>query len=794
MKNRGNCKVRKRTKLLVSSFVLFISLFVLTNEDFEAKAKGKTYTISTTTKPINKSYVKYKNYNNSTKQYYTLRSYLERIEREGGGTLRLKKGTYTISNVLYIPSNTKLILSNGTTVRKGTTTGGASFKPSKTLFQLIESNIAKNKKATVSKYNGAKNIAIIGEGSAKIDLRKSAYTHGIVSAHSNNVKVSGIRFLNNHTSTFIHLIGTNNTTIENNRFENATESTKMPAVRLENAKKSKSVVSVSWNKYDQTPNNNIKIQNNRFLKQYTAVKTSDFNQKKLQSNISITKNNFSSMRYASLYVTGWNKPIISSNKFDDSIYKPSATIAVRGVQYPTIEKNTFIKSKRSIAFYNISTSLQQSVADYQNTLTLDNKREIVTNIGDRLSSYHITLPAGDYEGTGNKATIINLSNLSKKVYVFDENITSLNPRYDLRPSYTTLTRDYYVLRSILEQLEKQGGGKLVIKKGEYTITNTLFVPSNVTIELEDGVILKKAVVTDAVTMDLSSSLFQLVPPSKATKKGAVGGFDGTQNVKIYSPGRATLDLQNKFFSFAIIMAHTQNIEFSNIDFKNMNSGHFIELDASKNVLIDHCTFIDSFPTETLTKEAINLDTPDFATKGFSSIWSNFDRTANDGITIQNNTFENLDRAIGTHKYSGSGVINGVTYKNSPHLNVKIAHNEFKQIRNDAIRVMNWVEPIIENNQFDSIGGQGKRGILSSGAIHPIFRNNHFENTSRPIQFIAWKNSVNAAEYDVIVDALPTDSIDALISNTGKNMDEYFVRHTKVFEDYSNADKYNITEQ
>lgn len=771
-----------------------MSLFIFLNNDFDAKADGKTYSISTTTKPINKNYLKYKTYNNSTKQYYTLRSYLERIEREGGGTLRLKKGTYTISNVLYVPSNTTVILSDGTTIRKGTTTGGASFKPSKTMFQIIESDIAKDKEATVEEYNGTSNVSIIGEGTAKIDLRKVAKSHGIIAAHTSDLNISGIHFTNNNSSTFIHLIGTNITTIENNRFENSTETTKVPAVRLENAKKSSSVLSVSWNEYDDTPNNKIKIQKNKFHKQYTGVKTTAFIPTNLQTAITITKNEFTQNRNASLYLTGWEKPVISSNKFDDSIYNPSSTIAVRGVQYPTIKSNTFTKSNRVIAFNNVSNSLQLDVSDYQNVLSLENKREIVTNIGDGLSTYDVTLPMGDYEGTGNVATIINLEDLTKQVYEFDHDTASLNPRYDLRPSYTPMTKDYYVLRSILEHLEKQGGGKILIKKGEYTITNTLFVPSNVTIELEDGVVMKKGVVTDAQTMDVSASLFQLVPPSKSTGKGTVGGFDGTQNVKIYSPGRATLDLQNKFFSFAVIMAHTTNVEFSNIDFRNMNSGHFIELDASKNVLIDNCTFIGSYPTENLTKEAINLDTPDLATKGFSSAWSNFDRTATDGVTIQNSKFVNLDRGIGTHKYSGSGVIDGITYENSPHLNVKIINNEFKQMRNDAIRVMNWVDPIIENNKFDSIGGSGKRGILSSGAIHPIFRNNHFENTSRPIQFMAWKNSVNASEYDIIVDSLPADSIAALKTNTGRNMDEYFVRYTKVYGVYSNAKKYNIKKQ
>jgi hypothetical protein len=36
-----------------------------------------------------------------------------------------------------------------------------------------------------------------------------------------------------------------------------------------------------------------------------------------------------------------------------------------------------------------------------------------------------------------------------------------------------------LLRSYLERLEKNGGGKLILKKGTYKITNTLYIPSNV---------------------------------------------------------------------------------------------------------------------------------------------------------------------------------------------------------------------------------------------------------------------------------------------------------------------------
>ena len=38
------------------------------------------------------------------------------------------------------------------------------------------------------------------------------------------------------------------------------------------------------------------------------------------------------------------------------------------------------------------------------------------------------------------------------------------------------------------------------------------------------------------------------------------------------------------------MCHNKNITLDGITFKNMKYGHFIEMDASKNVTVNNCTF------------------------------------------------------------------------------------------------------------------------------------------------------------------------------------------------------------
>src|SRR5699024_3247929 len=134
---------------------------------------------------------------------------------------------------------------------------------------------------------------------------------------------------------------------------------------------------------------------------------------------------------------------------------------------------------------------------------------------------------------------------------------------------------------------------------------------------------------------------------------------------------------------AIVAGHNDNLLIENISFINMNSGHFIEIDATKDAIIRNNKFMYSKPSPTLNKEAINIDTPDRSTLGWGFEWSTFDRTPNSNMLIENNHFYELDRAIGTHKYSGGMY----------HDQIIIRNNKIENMRNDAIIAMNWSNSI-----------------------------------------------------------------------------------------------------
>lgn len=361
-------------------------------------------------------------------------------------------------------------------------------------------------------------------------------------------------------------------------------------------------------------------------------------------------------------------------------------------------------------------------------------------------------------------------------YTITTRTRPVNKSFETFGGYNSKTKSYYVFRSYLEKLEK-GGGTLRVKKGTYSITNTLYVPSNVKIVFEDGVVIRKGADTGSSVMKPASSIFQLVAPSKSLKSGVYGGYKGEKNISFIGKGKVTFDLAKEKDSIAIILGHNSNVLIKNINFTNMYAGHFIELTSSKKVTVEDCKFSGSKASENYVKEAINIDAADKTTLGYSQKWSKFDRTPCVDVVIQNNAFYDLDRAIGTHKYS----------QDKLHKDIVIKGNVIDKMRNDAIRAMNWENIVISGNTISNVGAgaNGKhRGILASGTVNPAIVDNEFENVARAVQFIPWVNNGAGSQYAPIYDTLTDENIDNLKTNKIKNVGENFIRINTILNEYS----------
>jgi hypothetical protein len=375
----------------------------------------------------------------------------------------------------------------------------------------------------------------------------------------------------------------------------------------------------------------------------------------------------------------------------------------------------------------------------------------------------------------------------EKIYTLKPSGAPYKNKYTNAVTYNKYTKQYYMLRSYLERLEQIGGGTLVLTKGTYKITNILFVPSKVTIRLMDGAKLMKSYKTGTTKMLPSKSMFQLIAPSKSKINGVYGGYEGESDIHFIGTGSAVIDLDYSKDSIGIVIGHNSDISIQGITFQNMYSGHFIELDATRDITIENNTFQNHKASLSGIKEAINIDTPDKKTKGFNVAWTKYDGTPNLNVIIQNNSFENLERAIGTHKYTGGKY----------HENIQILNNTIKNTTSDAIRIINWKKTSIVGNKIilvaEGIGND--RGILASGLIQPTIIDNTFIDTARAIQLMPWKNNGAGSSYEITYNQVTEDEISRMLQNYIIRVREQCIRVNRTYNIFDrDTERYYFNEE
>ena len=100
-------------KRLIYMLFMMLILALGVSQPVEAKKAKKTYKVSVSTKPLKGQYQQRAANDKKAKTTYMLRSYMEKLAKDGGGTLVLKKGTYKIYENLYVPSNTTIRFEKG---------------------------------------------------------------------------------------------------------------------------------------------------------------------------------------------------------------------------------------------------------------------------------------------------------------------------------------------------------------------------------------------------------------------------------------------------------------------------------------------------------------------------------------------------------------------------------------------------------------------------------------------------------------------------------------------------------
>lgn len=663
----------------------------------ESEAAAR-YTISKSTKPCNSSYRRLKSYNSKTRNYYTIKSYLERLKSRGGGTLVLKKGTYKVCSTLVVPSNVKILLKNGTRIKKTYETGSSSLKPSRTLFKLSNSK--------AKKYKGTKKVTITSTKSATIDLGKVPNAIGIDMGHNYYVNISKLKFKGKKGGTYINIAGSKRVRVEKCSFYQG-----------ENKSGDKYKTAITVNALSGTPCESVKIYSNTFSNLENGVASTKYKKLVYSTKVSVRLNTFTNMSNAAVVGKMWASPTITSNtvKRSDNTASTSAAFKLYSVTEPDVARNN-ISSSRYAVYISRSASINNVISPAK----IENmKNNTVSNL------VHYYVP---YKN-GTTSRLFYFQTKADNNFTITPASRPYREHYEDWSSYTAnggQAKTYFVLRSYMEQLEYAGGGTINIAAGTYTLSHSVCIPSNVTVNFADGVKIQKvkAINTNLAT---NKTMFEIVPPSLEGVKNSVGGYNGSQNVVLQGNGSVVIDCNNVVNAMGIVMGHANNVTIRNIAFTNEYGSHFIECNSSQNVTIENCSFTDFRIYDNKShKEAINIDTTDSNNNGFNYEWSNHDRTACNTVNINNCMFNNMGVAVGSHTYSVSTMGQQIY-----HENVTIQNCKVNQTYNAAVRIWNWRNAVIKNNTFLGVQGlEDNKGynyscILVRGAVNPTITGNTF---------------------------------------------------------------------
>lgn len=249
------------------------------------------------------------------------------------------------------------------------------------------------------------------------------------------------------------------------------------------------------------------------------------------------------------------------------------------------------------------------------------------------------------------------------------------------------------LQTALDQAGAKGTpsnkGVVWIPAGTYVISGSLIIPSNTKIVADSGATIRGSHLIAYSDIDGST------------------GYNGPHDIEIIGgtwDGGARSG-QSTSNNMAFMMRHGKNITFDGVTVTNCVN-HFINASASTNVVVKNSTFKDQVRASSNDKEfwqdsdygeesvkvteVIHLD---FADNGENNI-DKKDGTPAGKVLVENNTFENILSAVGSHRLISS-------LKNGAHKStvggLTVRGNTFNNVSGHVITLASMDNAVIENN-------------------------------------------------------------------------------------------------
>lgn len=250
--------------------------------------------------------------------------------------------------------------------------------------------------------------------------------------------------------------------------------------------------------------------------------------------------------------------------------------------------------------------------------------------------------------------------------------------------------DSEAIQKGLNKAKTEGKVEILIPAGNYEINETLLIYENTKIVMEEDTVLVRK------------------HPGSFMSNGKAGdqftGYKGNGNIIIEG---GTLDgnvhdAEYGAYGYGgIAFAHAEKIEIRNLTIKDIVFSHAIEMNSSRNVLIENCQFLgylDPTTDESRSKsEAIQLD---FSSKNGFPHFGDWDGTPSRTVVIKNNYFGDSDTKgmatwpVGVGSHSGNN--------QEWNENITITGNTFKGMTYTGISAYNWNHVEIRDNTFSGI--------------------------------------------------------------------------------------------
>lgn len=245
-----------------------------------------------------------------------------------------------------------------------------------------------------------------------------------------------------------------------------------------------------------------------------------------------------------------------------------------------------------------------------------------------------------------------------------------------------------VLNSLLSEVQERATDenpyKVIIPPGNYQVTGTICLYSNIHLYAVGAVITK------------TSPTKHLVIRFGNTEESA-GGYDGYRNITIEGGiwdmnYEACEDKEAPGGFVGFRMGHATNVVVKDATFLNNLKSHFLEFAGVKGASVTGCTFRGYWkPYEGGGQECIQID----ACKDY--IFPNyrpFDGAVCEDIVIDGNTFEDVFAGVGSHSMMFD----------RPYKNITITNNTFRDIKKRAVWCLNYQDSVVSGNTMENVGG------------------------------------------------------------------------------------------